>query len=124
MAKCFASRIVANAEVRLSTDTSMVGGSAHRCVADRPNKPAGPLSERAVTMVLPVARWPTACQNCLTSIIPCVSGMNISLRGGARSMAPMKSFNLGRQQPPDKIKLHAYANHFAKVLSNVSQVTL
>jgi hypothetical protein len=69
--------MVASAEVRLSTDTSMVGGSAHRCVADNPSRPAGPLSERAVTMVLPVARWPIACQNCLPSIVPALSGMII-----------------------------------------------
>src|ERR1700704_6293666 len=77
MAKCLASRIVGNAEVRLSTETSMVGGSAQRCVADSPSRPAGPLAERAVTMVLPVARWPIACQNCLTSTVPGLSGMNI-----------------------------------------------
>jgi hypothetical protein len=52
----------------------MVGGSAQRCVADRPSKPAGPLSARAVTIVLPVARWPIACQNRFTSIIEELSG--------------------------------------------------
>jgi hypothetical protein len=29
-------------------------------------------------MLLPVARWPIACQNCLTSIVPGLSGMSIS----------------------------------------------
>src|ERR1700761_7313951 len=67
MAKWRASRIVGKAEVRLSTETIMVGGSAQRCVADRPSSPAGPLAERAVTIVLPVARWPIACQNCFMS---------------------------------------------------------
>src|ERR1700704_2088424 len=78
MAKCLASRIVGNAEVRLSTETSMVGGSAQRCAADSPSRPAGPLADRAVTTVLPVARWPIACQNCLTSIVLGLSGVSIS----------------------------------------------
>src|ERR1700744_5637457 len=126
MAKCPASRIVGNAEVRLSTDTSMVGGSAHRCVAESPSKPAGPFSERAVTIVLPVARWPIACQNCLMSIIPGASGMNYFTTLKRRSIYNADELlpSLGRQRPPDKIKLHAYANHFAKVLSNASHVTL
>jgi len=49
--------IVANADVRLSTDTIIVGGSAERWVAERPRRPAGPTLDRAVTIVLPVARW-------------------------------------------------------------------
>ena len=52
----------------MSTDTIIVGGSAQRWVADRPSRPAGPLSERAVTIVLPIARWLIECQNCLTSM--------------------------------------------------------
>src|SRR5262249_57366888 len=58
-----------NAEVRLSIDTSMSGGSALTCVAERPRNPAGPSAEHAVTIVLPTARWPMARQNVLASII-------------------------------------------------------
>jgi hypothetical protein len=63
MAKWRAARIVFRADVRLSIDTSISGGSAETWVADRPRNPAGPSAERAVTMVLPVARCPIARQN-------------------------------------------------------------
>src|SRR5882757_2200863 len=85
MAKCRASRIVGSAEVRLSTETIMVGGSAQRCVADRPSNPAGPLAERAVTIVLPVARWPIACQNCFMSTVAGVTDILFTAIGRRKS---------------------------------------
>jgi len=86
----------------------MVGGSAQRCVAESPNSPAGPLSERAVTIVLPVARWPIACQNCFTSIV--AGRSDISFTAG--DPTPDGAFiflNLRRQRARIKAKLHTYA---------------
>ena len=108
MAKCRASRIVGNAEVRLSTETIMVGGSAQRCVAESPSNPAGPLSERAVTIVLPVARWPMACQNCFMSIVAGLSDI-ISTAGCLRVVAPRFSHIVETRALRGKTKLHAYA---------------
>ena len=70
-------KIVDSADVRLSTQTSMVGGSAQTWVAERPSKPAGLSAKRAATMVLPVARWPTACQNCFASTARAVACSDI-----------------------------------------------
>src|SRR5438094_7350256 len=69
MAKCRARRIVASAEVRLSIDTIIKGGSAERCVADSPRKPAGPSGDCALTIVLPVARRPIAPQKARASMV-------------------------------------------------------
>src|SRR6266851_1064323 len=58
----------ASADVLLSIETSMVGGSAHTCVADKPRKPAGPSAPCAVTIVAPVARSPKVRQKALASM--------------------------------------------------------
>ena len=47
---------LASAEVLLSIETSMVGGSAVTWVADSASRPAGPPLPCAVTMVAPMAR--------------------------------------------------------------------
>src|SRR6516225_7065470 len=79
-AKWRAARMVCKAEVRLSIDTSISGGSAQTWVADSPRNPAGPSSDRAVTTVLPVARLPIARQKARGSMIGAAGGAGSFMR--------------------------------------------
>jgi hypothetical protein len=52
-------------------------------------------------MVLPVARWPIACQNCLPSIVPGLSGMIISPHcdgASRRLLTPSQTWDGGGRQ--------------------------
>src|SRR5580693_85391 len=68
MAKWLPCLTAPSAEVVSPIETSIMGGLAERCVADRARKPAGPSAPLAVTTATPIARQPIAFQKVFASI--------------------------------------------------------
>src|SRR5580704_16208001 len=86
MAKWLPCLTAPSAEVVSPIETSIIGGLAERCVADRARKPAGPSAPLAVTTATPIARHPIAFQKVFASI-------SVSMPG-----APLLSDHLMRKE--------------------------